>query len=270
MIAICGDAEIGYDDMGSGIPIVFLHGFPHNRDLWAPQRVALMAQARCITPDLRGFGESKGQGNGAEPLEMSMDRYADDVAALLDVLHVPKAVFCGLSMGGYVAFSMWRRHRERVRGLVLMDTRAGSDSAEGKAKREEMILLARERGSGAVADAMLPGMVGKSTREKCPEIVDAVHRMLASAPLNGIIAALGAMRDRTDSLPTLATIDVPTLVIVGDEDVLTPPREARVLHEGIRGSTLEEIAGAGHVSNLERPAAVNHVMSEYVAALTLS
>lgn len=266
MIAICGDAEIGYEDMGSGTPVVFIHGFPHNRELWVPQRVALMAQARCITPDLRGFGESRGR--GSKPA--TMDLYADDVAALLDVLHIPRAVVCGLSMGGYVAFSLWRRHRERIRGLVLMDTRAGNDSEEGKAKRLEMIAMARERGSSAVADAMLPGMVGKSTREKCPEIVDSVHRMLESAPVEGITQALAAMREREDSTATLSTIDVPTLIIVGEEDVLTPPRESRVLHEGIRGSTLQEISGAGHVSNLERPAAVNHVLSEYLAALTLS
>jgi 3-oxoadipate enol-lactonase len=264
VIAICGDAEIGYDDIGSGIPVVFLHGFPHNRELWAPQRVALMAQARCIVPDLRGFGESRGAGL------VTMDQYADDVIALLDVLHVPRAVVCGLSMGGYVAFSMWRRHHERVRGLVLADTRAGADNDEAKLKRGEMIQMARERGSGAVADAMLPGMVGKSTREKCPEIADAVHRMLESAPVEGIVGALEAMRAREDSTATLNTIDVPTLIVVGEEDVLTPPREARLMHSAIRGSTLEEITGAGHVSNVERPAAVNHVLSEYLAALTLS
>ena len=263
VITFSGDVEIGYDDLGAGDPIVFLHGFPHSRALWAPQLNALVDRARCIAPDLRGFGES----TAAPPF--TMDQYADDVAALLDALHIERAVICGLSMGGYVALAFWRRHRARVRGLVLMDTRAGADSAEARVKRNDMIALAHERGSSAVADAMISGMVGKSTREKCPEVVDAVHRMLESAPVAGVVGGLAALREREDSTATLGTIDVPVLVVVGEEDVLTPPSEAAMLHAGIRGSTLEVIAGAGHVSNVERPAAVNHILSEFLASLTL-
>jgi len=264
MIAMCGGIEIGYDDVGSGDAVVFLHGFPHRRGLWKAQTDALVDRARCIACDLRGFGETS-----ATP-PYSMDQYADDVAALLDVLRVQRVVVCGLSMGGYVAFSFWRRHRERVRGLVLLDTRAGADSDETRLKRDAMIELARAKGSAGVADAMIAGMVGKRTREKCPEVVDAVHRMLESAPVDGVIGALGALRDRADSTATLGTIDVPTMVVVGDEDVLTPPSEAALLHAGIRGSSLQVVAGAGHVSNVERPAAVNHLISEYLSTLTLS
>lgn len=264
MIAICGGIEIGYDDTGTGTPLVFLHGFPHNRTLWSAQMGALLGHARCIAPDLRGFGES----SVAAPY--SVDQYADDVAALLDVLHIQRAVVCGLSMGGYVAFALWRRHRERVRALILADTRPGSDSEEAREKRREMIRLAREKGSSAVADQMILGMVGKSTREKCPEVVDSVHRLLESAPVEGIVGALEAMIARPDSTELLATIDVPTLIIVGEEDTLTPPREARAMHAAIRGSTLEQLAGAGHVSNLERPAAFNHLVSEFVGKLALS
>jgi pimeloyl-ACP methyl ester carboxylesterase len=263
---MCGGIEIGYDDVGSGLPVVFLHGFPHNRSLWTPQRLALHERARCIIPDLRGFGESSPSPDGADA--PSMDRYADDVAALLDVLRIPRAVICGLSMGGYVAFAFWRRHRDRVRALALLDTRAGADTDEARAKRRDMIALAHAKGSGAIADAMITGMVGKSTREKSPETVDAVHRMLESAPVDGIVGALDALMTRPDSTPTLATIDVPTLIVVGDEDVLTPPSEARALHAGIRGSHLEIIAGAGHVANLERPATVNHFLTEFLASLT--
>lgn len=264
MIAFCGNLEIGYDDVGSGLAVVFLHGFPHHRGLWAAQLDGLMTRARCIAPDLRGFGES----SVAAP--WSMDQYADDLAALLDVLRVERAVVCGLSMGGYVTLAFWRRHRARVRALVLMDTRAGADSPEGRSRREEMIALARARGSAAVADAMITGMVGKRTREKCPEVVDDVHRMLESAPVEGVIGALQALRDRPDSTATLGTIDVPTLIVVGEDDVLTPPSESALLHAAIRGSRFEQIAGAGHVANVERPAAVNHVLSEFLASLTLS
>lgn len=266
MIALGTGIEIAYDDTGKGTPVVFLHGFPHNRELWAPQLSALDEHARCIAPDLRGFGES-GAGEG-EPF--SMDRYADDVADLLHVLRIPKAVICGLSMGGYVAFAFVRRHRDRLRGLVLVDTKAGADSEEAREKRRAMIDLARQKGSDAVADSMIGGMVGKSTREKNPEIVDAVHRLLASAPVEGIVGALQAMMDRPDSTDTLATIDVPTLIVVGEEDILTPPKEARAMHEAIRGSTLQEIAGAGHVSNLERPATFNRLMTEYLVRLQAS
>lgn len=264
MIAYCGDIEIGYDDVGKGEPLLFLHGFPHNRTLWSTQLGALFERARCIAPDLRGFGESTAKA------PYSVDQYADDIAALLDHLHIDRAVVCGLSMGGYVALALWRRHRARVRGLILMDTRAGGDSPEGRLRRDEMITMARAKGSAGVADAMITGMVGKQTREKCPEVVDAVHRMLESAPLPGIIGALEAMRDRPDAVESLGTIDVPTLILVGEDDVLTPPSEAAILHDGIRGSRLELIARAGHVSNVERPAAVNHLVSEYLAELSLS
>ena len=264
MIAYCGGIASGYDDVGSGDAVVFLHGFPHHRALWASQVAALVDRARCIAPDLRGFGESS-----VHP-PYSVDQYADDLAALLDSLRIERAVVCGLSMGGYVALAFWRRHRARVRALILMDTRAGNDSAEGRERRDQMIALARQRGSEAVADAMITGMVGKRTREKCPEVVDDVHRMLESAPVDGVVGALEALRDRPDSTATLETIDVPTLIVVGEDDVLTPPGEAMLLHAGIRGSTLEVIAGAGHVANVERPAAVNHVITEFLAKVTLS
>ncbi|MGQ0766437.1 MAG: alpha/beta fold hydrolase [Gemmatimonadota bacterium] len=264
MITWCNGIEIGYDDSGTGNPLVLLHGFPHNRRLWAAQVGALLDRARCIVPDLRGFGESS-----TKP-PFSMDQYADDVVALLDHLRVERAIVGGLSMGGYVAFAIWRRHRDRVRALALLDTKAGADSAEAVQKRRDMIALAQERGSAGIADAMITGMVGRSTRAKCPEVADAVHSMLESAPVDGIIGALEALMTRPDSTPTLSTIDVPTVIVVGDEDVLTPPAESRAMHEAIRGSRLEVIAGAGHVSNVERPAAVNHVLSEFIASMNLA
>src|SRR5688500_2547248 len=261
-MAIPQGVDIAYDDVGTGLPVVFIHGFPHNRTLWAPQLGGLLTRARCIAPDLRGFGESEVRG------PYTMDSYADDVVAVLDALQIDRAVIAGLSVGGYVAFALWRRYRQRVRALILADTRAGEDSEEARAKRQEMIALVRARGSGAVADAQIAGMVGKTTREKHPDIADAVHRMLTMAPVEGVAGALEAMMNRPDSTPTLATIDVPTMIIVGSEDVLTPPKEARAMHEQIAGSRLEILAGSGHVSNVERPAAFNHVASEFLGVLT--
>lgn len=264
MIALCDGIEIAYDDVGSGLPVAFIHGFPHNRSLWAPQVSGLVDRARCIAPDLRGFGDSSRNG------PYSIDQFADDVAMLLRTLGVSRAVVVGLSMGGYVAFALWRRHRALIRGLVLADTKAGADTDEARTKRRALIEVARTRGSGAVADGQMTGMIGKTTREKRPGMIDDVHRMLESASVEGIVGALEAMMARPDSTATLATIDVPTLVVVGDEDVLTPPSEAEILRDAIRNSRYEVIEHAGHVSNLERPSAFNHVLTEFLASLDYS
>lgn len=263
MIVLLDGMEIGYDDGGSGVPILFVHGFPHDRTLWTPQLQGMTAQARVLAVDLRGFGET----TVAPPY--SMDQYADDLVGLLDMLHVERAVVAGLSMGGYVAFAMWRRHAKRIRALVLSNTRAGADSDEAKERRRSLMALARAQGSNAVADAMLTGMLGKTTRARRPEIVNAVHRMISSAPVDGMIGALQAMIDRPDSSDTLRTVDVPTLLVTGDEDAIIPIEDVRSMQTAIRGSSLEVITGAGHLSNLERPAAFNHVVSEFLAKLTL-
>lgn len=264
MIALLGDIEVGYDDSGTGTPVLFVHGFPHDRTLWASQVHGLAGQARCIAPDLRGFGES----TPSPPF--GMDRYADDLASLLDLLRVDRAVIAGLSMGGYVAFAFWRRHRRRVRALILANTRAGADTDEARDRRRRLVGLALEHGSSAVAEAMLPGMLGKTSRRKGPELANAVHRMISAAPVAGVVGALEAMMDRLDSTATLATIDVPALVVAGEEDTLIPAEESRAMHNAIRGSTLEVIHGAGHLSNLERPAAFNHVVSEFLARMVLA
>jgi pimeloyl-ACP methyl ester carboxylesterase len=261
VIALVGDTEIAYDDVGSGLPVVFLHAFPLNRTMWDPQVTALVGESRCIAMDLRGLGESKSSG------PFSMDRYADDVAAVLDTLRIRHAVIVGLSMGGYVAFAFWRRHRERVRAMVLSNTRAAADMEEVVARRRQLIEIAKTQGSTGVANAQIAGLVGKTTREKRPDIYDALHRMMAQAPTDGVIGAIHALIDRPDSTATCATIDVPTLVISGDEDVITPPKEASRLSAAIHGSRLEILQGAGHLSNVERPAAFNTVVSEFLASL---
>lgn len=252
---------IAYDEVGSGNPFVLLHGFPHNRSLWAPQTSALVEHGRCIAPDLRGFGDSGREG------PYSMDQYADDVIGLLEVLGVESAVIGGLSMGGYVTLAVWRKRPDLVRGLVLADTKAGADSPEARRKRLELIALARANGVAAVASAQITGMVGATTRAQNGGLVDGLHQMLAAAPLEGVVGALQAMMDREDSTDLLRTIDVPTLIIVGAEDTLTPVKEARAMHAGVAGSRLEVIPGAGHVSNLEKPAAFNHLLGEFLSAL---
>jgi len=261
VITLVGDTEIAFDDIGSGIAVVLLHAFPLNRTMWEPQVGALVAECRCIPIDFRGFGESP----HAPPY--SMDRYADDVAGVLDSLQIEQAVVVGLSMGGYVAFALWRRHRHRVRGLVLADTRFTADTPEGASRRREMIDLVRTQGSIAIANAQIASLMGATTREKRPDIYDAVHRTIAQAPVEGIAGALEAMLGRPDSAPVLPTITVPTLIVVGEEDTITPIADARALQAGIPGSRLEVLSQAGHLSNLERPAAFNTVVTEFLASL---
>jgi pimeloyl-ACP methyl ester carboxylesterase len=263
VIAQLNDIHLSYDDVGTALPVVFLHAFPLDRSMWAPQVGALVRQARCIAPDLRGFGGS----TPAPPY--STDQYADDVAALLDTLGADPAVVVGLSMGGYIAFAFWRRHRAKVRALVLADTRAGADTDEGRERRRRLIEVARSRGSQTVAEMQIASMVGATTRQRRPEVVETVRAMMAAAPVEGIVGALEAMMARPDSTSTLATIDVPTLIVVGEEDTLTPPNEAQAMHEKIRGSRIEVIVQAGHICNLERPAAFNHVVSEFVEGVAL-
>jgi pimeloyl-ACP methyl ester carboxylesterase len=255
------EALLSHVDVGHGLPVVLLHAFPLNRSMWEPQVAALFGECRCIVPDLRGFGDSTRDG------PYSMERYADDVVAILDTLQIGQAVIGGLSMGGYVALATYRRHRHRVRALMLADTRAAADTEEGQAKRNELIALAKSGGAAAVADRQITGLIGKSTREKQPELVARLRAQMAEEHAAGLIGALEAMRDRRDSTDLLSQISVPTLVVVGDEDVITPEKEARQLQAAIRGSRLEVIPAAGHLSNVERPAAFNAALSEFVGSL---
>ena len=264
MLTVQGSLELAYDDVGTGQPVLFIHAFPLNRTMWAPQVSAFVERCRCVAPDLRGFGDS----TAAPPYTMT--QYADDIAGLLDQLRIEQTVLGGCSMGGYVAFEFWRRHRDRVRALVLVDTKAGADDDAGRARRRDMIAVAEEQGATAIANLQISGIVGKTTRERQPDTYDAVHRMIAQSRVEGIVGGLQAMMARPDSTVTLATINVPTLIVVGEEDALTPPKEARAMHAAIAGSTLEIIADAGHLSSLERPAAFNHVLTEFLSALSYS
>lgn len=170
MIANVNGRDIGYDDNGYGDALVFVHGFPHDRTLWSQQRISLASRARCIAPDLAGFGESTPRNDA------SVDGFADDIMLLLDHLGIERATICGLSMGGYVAMACWRRHPGRVAGLVLCDTKSGADNEEGKKKRNDAIALVERDGVAALAAAQITGMVGKRTRETNPSIMNGCER----------------------------------------------------------------------------------------------
>lgn len=249
---------IAYDRAGSGVPLLLIHGWPHSRALWAGQMSGLATQALCIAPDIRGFGESTVRG------PWTIDQFADDLDALLGALAIPTVIVCGLSMGGYVALSLWRRHPERVRGLILSSTRATADSPEAREKRVRLIEFIERKGMAALANRQLAAMVGATTLESRPDVRVSLLELMAAAPPAGVIGALRAMADRADSSDLLPTITVPTLVVGGAEDTFIPPDELRAMAAGIPNSRFELLAGSGHVCAYERPAAFNHVVGEFL------
>lgn len=244
---------------GDGPAILFVHGYPFDRTIWRDQIDALDGHRR-IAPDLRGMGESD-----APDLGYGMAIYADDLAALLDTLGVDEVVLCGLSMGGYVIFEFLRRWRSRVRGLILIDTRAEADGAEARRARDAAAATARESGAEAVAEAMLPKVLSAATLEHDPDAAERIRRIMAATPVAGMVGALAAMRDRHDStglLPTLAGL--PTLVMVGEDDTVTPPDSARRMAAAIPGARLVVVPGAAHVPPVEQPAETTTAIREFL------
>jgi pimeloyl-ACP methyl ester carboxylesterase len=254
---------LSFDDVGQGPPVVLLHAFPLSRLMWRPQADALRDAYRVITPDLRGFGSSL-----AFPGAPSVEQLADDVAALLDELKVEEPVALGgLSMGGYVALAFARRHAARLRGLVLADTRAEADDEVARANRERLIVFAADNPAGAVLEQMLGKLLGEQTRQQHPEVVEQVRAIAGAQAPAGVVQALQALRDRPDAGPSLGAIRVPTLVLVGRDDALTPPALAESLAARIPGARLEVIDGAGHLSNLERPDRFNAALRAFLDGL---
>jgi pimeloyl-ACP methyl ester carboxylesterase len=244
-----------YEEAGTGTPVVLLHAFPLSSAMWRPQREALADDMRLILPNLRGFGAT--DGFTATP---SLERMADDVAALLDALGIGRAVVGGLSMGGYVALAFARKHAARLRGLILADTRAEADSDEAKATRDKTIAFTTTHGAADVFEQLLPRALSETTRREKPEVVAELRAIAAAQTSAGVIDALKAMRDRPDSTSLLPTLTVPTLVIVGSDDILTPPAAAQAMVARLPQATLVTIPGAGHLSNMETPAAFNEAV----------
>jgi 3-oxoadipate enol-lactonase len=250
---------LALDDEGSGPAILFVHGYPLDRTIWSHQVRGLTGWRR-IAPDLRGLGQSD-----APDLGYSMATYAADLVALLDALDVEQAVICGLSMGGYVAFEMLRAHRDRISALVLIATKAESDSAEGRKGRDTAAAIARERGASAIADSMLPRMLAPESQQ-IPALVERVRSIMTAAPVPGIVGALAAMRDRPDSTPLLPTlVGVPTLIVCGESDQLIPLSDVTRLNDSIPGSLLRVIPNAGHLPPVEQPEQTTQVLQEFLA-----
>jgi len=239
--------------------VVFIHGFPLNPSMWDPQAVFASRGWRLIVPELRGFGDGAG-----DPPTTSIDDYAGDTIDLLDKLHVDSAVICGLSMGGYIAFSMFRHAPNYFRAMVLADTKSQADTPEAVAGRKNMQQLVREQGANAVADALLPKLVGDTTRRERPAVAEQVRTQILGNSTEAIAGALAALMTRPDSTPTLRTIHCPVQIIVGDEDAITPPPLSEQMNRDIAGSELAIIKGAGHMSNMEQPTQFNDALARFL------
>lgn len=253
--------EVRFLEAGAGWPVLLVHAFPVNADMWRPQLERVPDGWRFIAPDVRGFGPAP-----AAPGSFTLDDAAADVAVFLDHLKLDRVVVGGLSMGGYITMALLRRSPERFDGLILADTRAEADTPEGLAGRRQMIDLVRAKGPGAVADQMLPKLLSASAREHQPELVASVRRMIESTSVDAIAAALEAMMGRPDSTPDLSRINRPTLILVGADDEVTPEGSARAMEQRIERSRVVVLPGAGHLSNLEAPDAFSRAVSDFLAS----
>jgi 3-oxoadipate enol-lactonase len=239
--------------------LVLIHGFPLGPSMWEPQLELAERGWHVIAPQLRGF-----EGSPADIVATSMDDYAGDVIDLLDDLHIQEAVIGGLSMGGYIAFAMFRHAPRYFRGMVLADTRAQADPPEGIDGRKRMLQLVREKGPAAIVDDLLTKLLCDSTRRLRPDVVAEVRRLILSNSSETIAGAIMALMSRPDSTPLLSHIHCPTLIVVGEQDALTPPAFSQDIQRGIAQAELAVVPDAGHMSNMEQPADFNLALARFL------
>ena len=253
--------DLFFNDKGRGSNLVFLHGFPMDSRMWDAQVAEFSGRFRVIAPDLRGFGQS----HAVDPF--TIESLAEDIHELLNQIGALPCVLAGLSMGGYVALAYVGKYPADLRGLVLVDTKSEGDSAEQKESRQKMITLVREQGPRAVAEQMLPKMLADETPRRRPAVAQSLRAIMEACPPKTIENALAAMRDRPDRTPFLPTISVPTLIVVGDADAITPVSVAQSMQRRIPRAQLAVIKGAGHMSPMEQPTQVNQALSRFLNEL---
>ena len=249
--------ELAYEERGSGPALVFVHGFPFDRTMWIQQLAGLAKIRTAVAVDLRGHGLSNVLSGG----DFSMDLFADDVVKTLDAIGADQADFAGLSMGGYVLFSIWRRHPDRVRSLIFIDTKAEADTEEGKAGREKTAEMVASQGLDPLFEQLGPKLTGSSPSQ---EVHDRLKTMFMNTAPEVAAADSLAMRDRPDSVGDLESIKVPVLWIHGEEDNLMPLEGARASAEKVPGARFVSIPGGGHVSPIENPEAVNAAIADFL------
>jgi pimeloyl-ACP methyl ester carboxylesterase len=259
------DRELSYIEAGAsgGRALILLHAFPLTAEMWRPQLSGVPQGWRAVAPDFAGLGHS----DDTIASTPRLDEYAGDTVAIMDGLGIDRAVIAGVSLGGYVALALARLAPSRLAGLVLSNTRSAADTDEARQGRARTMQMLDEGGTAAVAAAMLPRLVGATTRRAGSGVENEVRVMIADNPVNGVRRAIVRLRDRPDATSVLSTIDVPTLVVAGEEDEIVPSEASEQLAAGIRGARLERIAGAGHLSNLEQPDAWNRVLLSFLARL---
>ena len=254
--------DLAHRESGTGRPLVLLHAFPLSSAMWREQREILSARCRVVTPDQRGFGGS--------PLgddEPSLTSAADDVLALLDRLELDRVVLGGLSMGGYVAMQLLRRAPERVSALLLADTKASADAPEAREVRLRTAETVEREGTAQLAEQMLPALLGRTTLERRAEVAARVRGLVAAAPPAAVAWASRAMAARPDSFDVLRTVDVPALVVVGDEDALSPVDAAQAMVDALPHGRLAVVPEAGHLSAVEDPEAFGAVVTGFLDEL---
>ena len=242
-----------------GRTLVLIHAFPLNARMWEPQLVLAEAGWRVIAPHLRGT-----DGGPAEAPIATMDDCAADVIDLLDALHIENAVIGGLSMGGYVTFALFRHAPRYFRGVILADTRPQADTPDAAEGRKRLLALVREKGATAVADEMLPKLLGETTRRDRPDVVARVRDLVRSNSADAIAGAICALMSRPDSTPVLASIHCPTLILAGEEDTITPPQLSREMQQALGGAELVVVPRAGHLSSLEQPDVFNAALARFL------
>jgi pimeloyl-ACP methyl ester carboxylesterase len=260
MLISPGNHRISYESTGEGPPLLLMHAFPLNQSMFEPQRAALSEPARLLTFDAPGVGESA-------PAVVSIDDLADLAAAVLDAEKIDRAVVGGVSMGGYAAFAFARRHADRLRGLILANTRAVADTPEARQGRRDMAALALDKGPAEIAARMLPKLLGETTHRERPAVVERVRAIAESVPGKTIARLLDALATRADSTALLPNILAPTLVVAGDEDPIAPPQEASEWAARIPHARFVALPKAGHLPNLETPGAFNKAIGEFLDAL---
>lgn len=252
--------RLAYDDVGSGPPVMLIHGFPLNRAMWRPQLGDLVAAGyRVLAPDLPGFGESDTPDGPC-----SMETYAECLLLLLDHLKIEHAVVGGMSMGGYVLFDLLRRHPERVSGAIFVVTRAVADDAAGRSRRLQLANDVMKFGPQVVADAFHPLMFAPGTAEARPKLAEDVYGVMVSTSSRGLAGGLLAMRERRDMRGLLPEVTVPTLVVAAANDLACPAEYPQMIAEGISGSRLVIIPGAGHLVNMEQPNLFNRHLLDFL------
>lgn len=255
-----GGMPLSVVDQGTGPPLLFIHGFPLSQAMWQAQIEAFAGTHRVLAPDLRGFGKS-GISDGA----VTMEQFADDLDGMLTALGVTQpVVYCGLSMGGYIAWQFVRKYRERVAALVLCDTRAGADTPAAAQNRLDLARKVLADGPAVLVEAMLPKLFAAISFESRPQLIEQVRQVILDANAVGLAGALRGMAERPDMAGMVATIDRPTLVVVGAEDAVTPPQEMQQLAALIPEARYAEIPAAGHLAPLENPEQVNQEIRRFL------